>query len=405
MYKVVKSQKDFELIKKKKETEQKEQHQQFLDTIQQFQNNDSKHVPIKLLLHFHKKGPDSNTTDQQRIDWLTKNGFLDEFNNLFNRIYNKSIIKQLETQIQELYTHIQTELLEYLTPQQNETLEQINELLISYTENITKRTKKTKEQFSIVTELLSKLISQTGIHLHTFLNIKYKISIILPIKSSTSTPTLKILAEHINTLINNLSNSINSLELENTFIKNTSRNLDQDLYTFINIPIVEIPKFSGLNWSKMTTEQHTECLDKFSHTFFEKYPNGNIDQLIKQLVEWYTNKTLVYRNIKWNKIEGKITEIRGLSYDKTTHFYTLRKQTSNSTTSSKQIIDPVKLNNLLLGYIRTQKKKYNNLDDIKYEKQHFFNHMKTKLEVTLGKKNKEELWNQLNKMHNCLVSS
>jgi hypothetical protein len=251
---------------------------------------------------------------------------------------------------------------------------------------------------------LGKLVSKTYINIHTFLNLKYGTSINVTFAIQKIT-CQSVLVESLNNSISLLSEHINELEVENIFIKNTFRNIDKDLYVFLQKPAVVIPKYSDCNWSKMTPEQHTECIITFSKVHFEKYPNGNLDKLSTQLVEWYTTKKLVYRNIKWNKIQGKITEIRGLVYDKTTDFYTLRKQTSSSTTSNKLTIDKVKLNNELLQYIIIQKKKYAKLDDVKFDKTHFFNHMKIKLETTLGKDTKIELLNKLNEMYNCLVTS
>jgi hypothetical protein len=326
---------------------------------------------------------------------------------MYNRIYKKTKVSQLSKQISGLFSKITDGIDNMLTPPQKESWKIVIEALESYRDNITKRTKKNKEQLSTVTELLTKLVTKTCINLHTFLHLKYKINTNVTVDlGGIKTSTTSILVEDLNKSIEMLSNYINELELENLYIKNTNRNLDADLYTFLQKPEKVVPKYHEINWSKLTVEQQIECLKLFAKVHFEKYPNGNFDKLTQQLVDWYTNKRLVYRNIKWNKGIGQITEIRGLAYDKTTDFYTLRKQTSSSSIS-KTTIDPVKLNNELLNYIIQQKKTTRTkLQDIVFDKQHFWNHMKTKFhDVTFGKSTKMELLDQLTKMYDCLVSS
>lgn len=403
----VRSKKDYDNIRLQKQQEQLKIHNEFMCTVKNFTNTDSKKVPGKLILYFDKKPPNQilkQATDQERINWLKQKKIYTKYTEIYNKLYNKQGIETIQQKITEKELQILEQIQTYITPEQYQNLQNIQQVVQDYLGNITKRTKKTKEQHNLIIENLSQLVSKTHIHLHTLISFRYKhpFTITVPLVGLKD----NVHTTEINFCIQELLSLADSLELENTWIHNVTKTLNQKLFDYLQRPEEKISDYININWSKLTSEQQVICLESYAEKYANKY-NKNKTQLLKQLKEWHTNKTLVYRYIKWDKTKGIILEIRGLTYDPATEFFILKKPNSNSTStkSSKIKIDKVKVNKEILKYILALKKQCITLENIQLDKTNFFKFIKTKFDFTLGKDTKLELWNDLNTIYNKLLET
>ena len=395
MKRVIRSKKEYENTRQLQKKQQLDKHNEYLEILDTFNKNDSKLFPGKLLLHFDKKCTCIDSTDQEKIDWLTQYKYLEKYKDMYSRIYKTSKLNILEQKIKDLKTSVGNEIDSLLTPKQECVYYDVLQLIKDYKESST-RTKKSKELYNCIVELLGGIVKVSGIHLHIFLGFSYALG------SIQSKDTILTVA--LNDNIRRITELQDSIDLEQLYIKNTFRNLDKELFTFIQRPKVIVSKYTGINWSKLDLEQQHDCFEKYSRTFCEKYsiPLQN-DTLYTKLVDSYKQKTLVYRCIKWDKSKGQITEIRGLSFDNNVGVFVIKKIKTSSSIRSCVVLDQIKLNNAILDYILGQKKKYNKLDDIQFDKTHFFQYIKTIFEVTLPKDLKLDIWNKLNIIYNCIL--
>jgi hypothetical protein len=161
--------------------------------------------------------------------------------------------------------------------------------------------------------------------------------------------------EQSDDLINQYKIKLKEMEKDELFIKNTLRNVNTDLYSFLTDKQTFVNKLSNLNviktnsavqvgkyfkrWSVLTKQEQIERFESFSHIYVDKYLVNTLiiekedrDKMVKLLFDLLKtnleNKRMVYRDYVWNTTRGFIESVKILKYNKDT-FFTLEftKQT------------------------------------------------------------------------------
>lgn len=211
-----------------------------------------------------------------RKDWLNNtidNGKI--YYDLYNTIIKKTEIIQLKesylnTQIicnniidnifNELQKKLYKESLEYLTQYTNATI----------------KTKKIKELFKILINNISILVIETQLNIHLYLSLIYKCDIPINNLNSNINENINIfLCESFNEKVTEYKEIIESITLKERFIINTTKNLQLELYEYLNnnpIQIInQIGKYNNKKWSELTVDEKNDRFESFSKYFVQTY--------------------------------------------------------------------------------------------------------------------------------------
>ena len=320
-----------------------------------------------------------DTTEPERIQeslYNSRKNWLNEtvdngktYFDLYDIIVNKTEINQLKINEQNLNIYFENVLNDVLTESQKKKYNESIEYLIQYV-NTTIKTKKTKEIFKILINNISTLILETKLNIDLFLSIKYschipintlqKEDVELPIDIQTYT----FIYESFNEKVNNYKDIKESIVSNERFVRNTTKNLQSELYEYINnkpttiVKVKQEGKYHNKKWGELTTDEKNDRFNSFSQNFVEtfliasnlldkKKKNDTINILYNLLLQSYNEANLPKKSkntkknrkvepeqlpeqlpeqnivklkskdIKWNIKSGIITKISSLQWDDT----------------------------------------------------------------------------------------
>ena len=189
------------------------------------------------------------------------------------------------------------------------------------------------------------------IEFHSYLSIKYNmhlvVNILKPNIKEKDKYNVLIIRERFDELIKQYKIEVKEIEQRNLFIKNTLRNTNTDLYSFLTDKQIFVNKLSNMNviktnsvlqvgkyfkrWSVLTKQEQIERFESFSHFYVDKHLVNTLiiekeerDKMVEILFDLLKNnfetKRMVYRDYVWNITRGVIETIKILRYNKNTGF-------------------------------------------------------------------------------------
>lgn len=214
------------------------------------------------------------------------------------------------------------------------------------------KTKRIKERYKIFVNNLSLLYSETSIEFHTYLSIKYNVQIVVNILDTFKSNKLNskeklLIVEEFDNYVEKYKFELQMISKKELFNKNTLKNLNVDLYSFLTDRDVFLKNINNLNliksnsilqngkyfkrWTVLSLDQKMERFKSFCEFYVDKYLVNSlvidkddrekmIDILYDLLKTNYDNKKMVYRDYYWNTQRGIIESIKILKYDKTNGF-------------------------------------------------------------------------------------
>ena len=214
------------------------------------------------------------------------------------------------------------------------------------------KTKRIKERYKIFVNNLSLLYSETSIEFHTYLSIKYNIQIVVNILDTFKSNKLNskekmLVVEEFDSYVEKYKNELQMISKKELFNKNTLKNLNVDLYSFLTDRDVFLKNINNLNliksnsvlqngkyfkrWTVLSLDEKMERFKSFSEFYIDKYlvntliiDKNDREKMINILYDLlkvnYDNKKMVYRDYYWNTQRGIIESIKILKYDKNDGF-------------------------------------------------------------------------------------
>lgn len=326
-------------------------------------------------------------TYNKRLRWLqsqSDSGKL--YFNLYDDLIKKTKCKEMTGNKIVLEKLIYDFIKENITESQMNIYDDCIKFIEEYV-NCSIKTKRIKERYKLFINDLSVLYSETLIEFHSYFSIKYNMHIVVNILKSNVKQKDNFfngqIKEHSDDLINQYKIKLKEMEKDELFIKNTLRNVNTDLYSFLTDKHTFVNKLSNLNviktnsvvqvgkyfkrWSVLTKQEQIERFESFSHIYVDKYLVNTLiiekedrDKMVKLLFDLLKtnleNKRMVYRDYVWNTTRGFIESVKILKYNKDTGFVLeftkqtpskdgqLRKQQEqqDKTESSDQNVVPIK---------------------------------------------------------------
>lgn len=283
-----------------------------------------------------------------RKDWLKQqsdlgNTYLELKNIIIDKckwvILEKSI-KMLEARIDEMFN-------EQLACSERHTkmyadcvmfFEQFNSIKV--------KSKKVREHYNKIINLLSQLCSETSIPFNVYLGSKYKINILINsleeyndnnknlLKSESIQNKVNVLLKY-DTILNEYIAKLNEFEQHKKFVNNTNTNLQNELYNYISkitennftekqyeqkkAPSQQSGKYFR-RWAVLSNDERNERFRSFAVYFVEQLETqvekcSLVDNLYNMLKKNYEDKNMVYRDFVWNTTKGIIERVKKLTFD------------------------------------------------------------------------------------------
>lgn len=426
---IIKSKKQIEKSRQLALEEKQQIHLDKLELFKEYTTNDNVKFPAPLFYHLDlrkkKMCPVLTDNGQGRDEWLRNNKLVGVFKNLYSRLYEKSEYHKLCQERVELYSEIDQIIREKLTIEQLTSLDQVHTLLDVYTASKVK-SKKNRDQYNNVVNILTRLVKDTNIDLHTFLGTHYKtiISVGTITKSNAQ-------VQFINDKIHSLVALYNSCHTEERFVTNIRKSLDDALTKALvdsnkkqlELELREqdntifkhrVSNVVNKNWSALSSSQRETVLSNYAYYHVNCLSDGNgrginsEKALYDCLVDALSKKKLLYKDIKWNKACGRLDLVKTLYYENSSGTWIIRSRTNegSSVGGNTSIItskSEKKINDMLLKYLYTVNDKQTDFDSLKLHRNHIVNYMMDKLDVKkLSKTDKDYLYNQTMFMLECL---
>jgi len=297
---------------------------------------------------------DKNSTTityNKRLRWLqsqSDSGKL--YFNLYDDLIKKTKCKEMTDNKIVLEKLIYDFIKENITESQMNIYDDCIKFIEEYV-NCSIKTKRIKERYKLFINDLSVLYSETLIEFHSYFSIKYNMHIVVNILKSNVKQKDNFfkgqIKEQSDDLINQYKIKLKEMEKDELFIKNTLRNVNTDLYSFLTDKQTFVNKLSNLNviktnsvvqvgkyfkrWSVLTKQEQIERFESFSHIYVDKYLVNTLiiekedrDEMVKLLFDLLKtnleNKRMVYRDYVWNTTRGFIESVKILKYNKDTGF-------------------------------------------------------------------------------------
>jgi hypothetical protein len=409
---------------------------------------DSTHFPKLLLLHpkllskHNQICPfllDNNEDDCKK--WLTDNDLYDLYIKLYERIYTRTILSQINTNIQNSKQSLNTLVFNFFKHKNTipicgetqqcplESFTNITNYFEYYLKINGRHSKTHKRTFNNIINDILDLVQTTCIDFDIYFSILYDTSILLPTNIIRTD-------SHINTLIHTLVNLHHDLKSEHTYILNTTTQLSNCLveyilhleHTSINDITYTRPDstFINKNWSSLSTSQLEIAFKDFSTyyistIFINEYPgiipryssSILVDKLYNTLLTMYSTSKLTNSNIKWTKKTGRIDNIKNLLFNLDTMLFIIqcKNPTNSSNTSNKNTISIISnvsiatLNNTILKYLYTIKHSDKNWTSVDIDESKLFSFFKQFYHVNkLSKSDKKDLYNKTLQLLHALQS-
>lgn len=287
-------------------------------------------------------------TYNKRLRWLqsqSDSGKL--YFNLYDDLIKKTKCKEMTDNKIVLEKLIYDFIKENITESQMNIYDDCIKFIEEYV-NCSIKTKRIKERYKLFINDLSVLYSETLIEFHRYFSIKYNMHIVVNIlKSNVKQKDNFFIKEQSDDLINQYKIKLKEMEKDELFIKNTLRNVNTDLYSFLTDKQTFVNKLSNLNviktnsvvqvgkyfkrWSVLTKQEQIERFESFSHIYVDKYLVNTLiiekedrDKMVELLFDLLKtnleNKRMVYRDYVWNTTRGFIESVKILKYNKDTGF-------------------------------------------------------------------------------------
>lgn len=287
-------------------------------------------------------------TYDKRLKWLQRQSDSGE---LYFSLYDDLVKRSKCKEMFDNKIVLERTIYDFIKQNISESLLNIYDGCINFIEeyvNCTIKTKRIKERYNLFINDLSVLYSETSIEFHSYLSIKYNMHIVVNIlKPNIKQKEYFLVREQFDDFIKRYKIESKEIENRNLFIKNTLRNINTDLYSFLTEKQTFINKLSNVNaiksnsvvqvgkyfkrWSVLTKQEQIERFESFSHFYVDKYlvntliiENEERDKMVETLFNLlktnFENKRMVYRDYSWNTTRGLIENVKILKYNKDTGF-------------------------------------------------------------------------------------
>jgi hypothetical protein len=292
-------------------------------------------------------------TYNKRLKWLSGQSdsgklYYSLYDDLVNRIKCNEMISSKIVLENTIYDFIKQNITESLINIYDGCINFIEEYV-----NCNIKTKRIKERYNLFINDLSVLYSETSIEFHSYLSIRYNIHIVVNIlKRNTNVDDVTrlqgiLIREKFDDLIKEYKIKVEEIERMNLFIKNTLRNINTDLYSFLTEKHTFVTKLSNTNviktnsvlqvgkyfkrWSVLTKQEQIERFESFAHFYVDKNLVNTLiiekeerDKMVETLFDLlktnFESKRMVYRDYVWNTTRGIIETVKILRYNKDTGF-------------------------------------------------------------------------------------
>lgn len=293
-----------------------------------------------------------------RQNWLLNQNdkgklYYDLYDKLVNKkIYNNYI--NINNRLEEYFNNCHVN---FLNKIQYNTFQEIQESIKEYKSSSIK-TKQLKDKFNVIINILSILTKETGYKINEYLSTYY--NLIIPINlikdhtnSNNDESSLKLIKIYEDNLYEYKLNKDN-ITISLKYVVNTTNNLTNIFYDYLYTQsiIIKSIKHEGKYFKKWTELLEEEKLDRYcsyATYFVEKFliepdliknneSNSIIESLKILLNDNHNNKTLKYKNIKWNINRGIIENIQSLKYDdiKKEFYFIIEKLKKENTETIKK---------------------------------------------------------------------
>lgn len=314
---------------------------------------------------FNQDKLDPDITDyiyNKRLEWLSSqkdNGEL--YYNLYDKLINKKELVLANNDKLNLENKMDKFIEDILTEDQYKLWNKCLNFIDKYVESNIK-TKRLKESFKVFIHDLSILYSEVSINFHKYLALKYNCQIdvnLLELKyNSDNNKNYNkksnknfVLSCEFDDLIIEYENVIEMVKVKEKYIKNTLKNLKQDLCLYLtsnnkdingNISnmksnkqtYVQVGKYFK-RWILLTQEERLERFHSYALYYVQAFliDKDIIDQsqrddtvaiLSELLKSAFVSKKMIYRDIKWNTTKGIIELVKILHYDKDSSGFILK---------------------------------------------------------------------------------
>jgi hypothetical protein len=359
----------------------------------------------------------TDNINNERLNWLDSQ---DDNGKLYRYLYDKYILKVehniLLVQKEDLELYFNKLHRDYLSTSQINLLQLSEEYLKEYI-NSNVKTKKIKDKFKIIVNNISSIVIETGLNINEFISAYYGVYIPVNIRKDQENIELSSTGEFIITMYNDkfleYKNILDSIEVSQRFINNSSNNLKQELYQYIynqihikKVSLYQTGKYFK-KWSELTDDEKLDRYHEYISHFIHKYlvepgliEGNDIETSINTVKNLITDnvKRLRFKDIKWNAKRGVIEQIYSLKFkEEDKSFYLKEKvdeklqEESSSKPKTKKISsvkssinkDTEKVINedLVMYIIHLKKNKRLDADNLKTLKDEFLEKLKIKLHL------------------------
>lgn len=445
---------DIKTIKEKREQAQ----QDYIDTMsvqKRYEDKDPKLTPAFLFFHSNilekyglcpyiqiKENDTSDNIYSYRKKWLSEQEDQGKiYFDLYEKLIEKKDLRLLELHLVDIEKQFSKIVNYVLSDSQKELYNTSCEYIEEYI-NAPVKTKRIKEKFKVITNNLSILYNETTIPLYLYLCEKYNLIIRVNNINSNSTPKIDKLSYYLQefqNLLENYKETNKKIQSTTKFIQNTINNLrfNQNhfiqhnklptnlMYNNINTNTIKQKGNYFKKWSKLNEEERSDRFLSFSSYYVDKklimsqlIDNNQREELIlslhTKLINWYEQKLLRYKYIKWNIQSGVIENISNMNYNTTSKEFeftgTLENKKSSEikkkpvTTKSIFTSENEKIvNDEILIFILKEKQNNSEISDTDNKKEELFEIIKNKLKLKrILSKDKEYLNSKFDEIYNII---
>jgi hypothetical protein len=274
---------------------------------------------------------------QKRLQWLNDQ---EDQGELYYKLYNQYIerdeIKKLTTNMIDVEEKIKDIIQDTLTKEQLDVYRDCVSAMNTYTTTLGK-TKKIKEKYKELIHNLSTLHAETTLNIHEYISIKYKHNVEVNNVTSKKDIVNNIFErEKLDDYIKEYCELCKLIEEKEKYTLNIVRNLENDLYLYLtdqkSYGAIVIPKQVQQDgkyfkrWGVLSEEERNERFASYAEYHVTKFMmkekvHGNAtkqsltEDLSQKLIEYYKEKKMTYRDLKWNMTKGYIEIIKVIKYE------------------------------------------------------------------------------------------
>jgi hypothetical protein len=295
----------------------------------------------------------------QRTQWLAKQ--LDTgklYYDLRDKVIRETELKELQQCQEDCEQGIENFVKTNLTESQNVVWLECQEFVKEYI-NCAIKTKRIKDKYKNLIHKLSVLHAETFLDLHEYLGAKFNMTFVInKLASDNSSAITAVIRDWFSNQLEAYTNNKTELEQQTKYIRNTKRNLQEELYLYLTKKKTFVGNFTKANgknccfqegkyfkrWTLLTKEEKNERFASFAeyhvernmvqqHILEEDKKVEMVTSLSKLLQEAHDAKTIIYRDLKWNTKNGVIEHLKVIKFDQeTSKFYITKKEVQKNAT-------------------------------------------------------------------------